>query len=389
MTVPAHESSTPDASSCAQSSDAQDDSGASSQDIVAAGKQLRCRVARAIGDAFTLYTEQQQQARHTVFGLSMSGLGACRRRSAYQLAKVAPSDPELAMSGQKRPANLGTMIHAGLLPALATVLGGHEEIPIDLVVPVDDGVVHIPGRTDMYWPEARCLLDLKTVGEHKLADRVAYGVPQDHQLQVSGYAMGAEQNGHPVDWVGWVYLDRASGEDYVIIEAFTDEHRGLVADRCRELVNYATSPADAPRDGPGPGVRAANAICNSCAWLKECWGPTAAAGVPGAQSSRVEDFGGMQQVLIGYLHARDDEKSARQRKEFYRELITGNAPGVYGRARWLMSKPSSAVDGAACAEIVRAAGLSVPMKPNEPRLVVAWVIPDQTEDDIAQGGEQT
>lgn len=352
--------------------------GAAHADLAAQSQALTRRVAVAVGRAFCLFTEQQQSQRHNLYGLSMSGLGGCSRRAAYALAEVPPSDPAAATTGENRAANLGTMIHAGYLPALASVLGAREEIRIDLAVDAEDRQVVIPGRSDLYWPGEQLLLDLKTVGGHKLSARVADGPTWPHRVQVCGYALGAEQQGHPVRWVGWLYMDRATGEAYVIIEPFTDEQRQLVVDRCIELVNYAAFPHDAPRDGPGPGSKPANAMCNGCPWLRECWGPTAQPGVAGAQSTKVDDFGGMEQVLAAYIKARDAEAAASDRKDFYRELFRGNEQGVYGRAQWRLTRPSRTVDKNACVDMVRADGREPPRRTGEPRLMVSWVVPDQT-----------
>lgn len=346
---------------------------------IATTEDLTAAVAMAVGRAFSRFNEKRQRARRDLFGLSMSGLGACRRRAAYQLAGVEPSDPALAIEGEHRAASLGTMIHEGYLPELAEVLGGREEIEVTLRVNVGDTQLVVPGRTDMYWPDAKMLLDLKTVGEHKLGEVAGHGVFAEHLIQVAGYALAAEQDGKPVEWIGWIYIDRGTGTSYVVVEAFTDEIRQLVIDKCHELANYAVSPDDAPRDGAGPGDRTANMICNGCPWLRACWGEDATPGKAGAQASKVEDFGGMQEVLVGYLNARKAEAEAKERKDFYRELIVGNQPGTYGRARWTLTKPSKTVDKNACAKLVEESGQPLPKRSTEPRMVVAWVVPDQTQ----------
>lgn len=339
---------------------------------------LTTTVALAVGQAFTRFTEAHQRARRDLFGLSMSGLGGCRRRAAYQVARVEPSDPELATTGENRAANLGTMIHTGLLPELAAVLDGRDEVPVQARFDVDGTTITVPGSADLYVPGLRLLLDLKTTGEHKLGVVAGNGVYPEHLMQVSGYAIGLEEDGLPVDWIGWTYLDRGTGLSYVVIERFTDEHREQVRDRVRELVNYSASPDDAPRDGPGPGDRPANVVCNGCAWLRACWGSTAEPGVAGVQSTRVEDYGGMEEVLVSYLRAREDESRDGDRKEFYRELFAHNTPGTYGRARWYRTKATEVVDKDACVRIVKELGRRVPTKLGSSRVVVAWVVPDQT-----------
>lgn len=342
-------------------------------------ERLTVAVAVAAGRAFSLFTAKRQRARRSLYGLSMSGLGGCRRKAAYQLAGIEPSDPEVAVNGENRPANLGTMIHEGYLPELAEVLGASEEIEVELRVDLGDTEVVVPGRCDLYWPAAEIVLDLKTVGEHKLGQVVATGPYDEHRLQVAGYAMAAEGRGLKVSRIGWIYLDRGMGGSYVVIEEFTDLLRQEVIDKVGELANYALDPHSAPRDGPGPGDRAANMICNGCPWLRECWGEDAQPGVAGAQAKKVEDFGGMQEVLIGYLTARDAESAAKERKEFYRQLIIGNKTGTYGKARWYLTKSSKTVDKNACAKIVEASGSELPTRSTEPRMVVAWVPPDQTQ----------
>lgn len=348
-------------------------------DSSATVEELTTAVATAVGHAFRRFNEKRQRARRDLFGLSMSGLGGCRRRGAYQLAHVEPSDPSLAVEGEHRAANLGTMIHEGYLPELAEELGGREEIEVTLRVEVDGTQIVVPGRSDMYWPSAKMLLDLKTVGEHKLGEVAGHGVFAEHRVQVAGYALAAEQEGKPVEWIGWIYIDRGMGSSYVVIEPFTDEARQLVVEKCHELANYAASPHDAPRDGAGPGDRVANMICNGCPWLRACWGEEATPGTAGAQASKVDDFGGMQEVLVGYLNARRAEADAKERKEFFRELIVGNEPGTYGRVRWSLTKPSRTVDKNACAQIVEASGQALPKRATEPRMIVAWAVPDQTK----------
>lgn len=357
--------------------------------ITSAG-ELANAVATAVGCAFEVFTARAQSARSNLLGLSMSGLGGCRRQAAYRLAEVAPMDPAMAMSGENRTANMGTMIHDGLLPLLATVLGdsAQDETPVELRLTTSSGrEIVIAGRSDMYWGQAQAVIDLKTATEHKINKVLGSGPQYSHRVQVAGYALACEQAGLKVRWIAWIYLDRALGEQYVVAEEFTDELRELVRDKVEELVNYSAAPDDAPRDGPGPGPRWANMQCNGCPWLRNCWGETAEPGIVGAQLAKIEDYGGMENVLVQYLTALRAEGEARESKEFWKDFLDGAKPGVYGKAQWGRARPPApSIDKDACVELVRAAGMPVPMKQApRGRLSVRWALPAQSTRDA--GGE--
>lgn len=318
------------------------------------------RLHDAVGAAFTRFTEASQAQRDDVYALTMSGLGGCTRQAAYRLAKTPPSNE--AGPAQMREANIGTMIHTGLLPHLALLLGGTEEIDVELTV--DD--LRIKGRADLLAQPLRLLGDLKTVGAYKfglIGDSALYG----HRLQVAGYALAAVQAGTAIDWIAWLYLDRSSGADHIVVEPWTDDLVDLVEQRCAELATYASDPEAAPRDERGPGL---SVICDGCPWLRACWGEDAEPGVVGAQRILVRDHDGVSQALALYDAARAAKKQAEADQEFARAMFADYEPGSYGEFEFGWSSAAEVADKDAAVALLAQAGIPVPRKRGTRRLIV-------------------
>lgn len=321
----------------------------------------------AIGQAWREITARYQSERDPL-AFSMSALGSCRRQSAYRLAGTPPSEPVPGRDGdhgvdhdENRAANIGTMIHNELLPVLARLLGAEHEV--DLAAALDE--LRVEGRSDLYVESMRLVLDLKTAGTDKW--RALVDVLRAHRLQVGGYALGLAQAGKDVDWVAWAYLDRSSGQVFVVVEPFPGELLDLVEARAAELVTYARDPEGAPRDEHGPGL---SVICDGCLWLRTCWGEDARAGEVGAQRNLVHDNAEVAEALDQYKRATKDESDAAARKEFYKAMFSGFAPGSYGTWAFSFSKAKPVADKDAAVELLVAAGLDVPMKPGVKRLSV-------------------
>ncbi|MEU6932776.1 hypothetical protein AB0A05_26875 [Streptomyces sp. NPDC046374] len=320
-------------------------------------------IDKAVVDAYRLITAEAQGARPDVFGLSMSGLGGCRKQAAYRAAGTRPSDPDL-IQGENRAANHGTAIHKVLLPALARVLpgGGRHEVPVLLA---DGSTTGIPGTLDLAWRDV--IVDVKTVGEHKLDRALARGETFEHRMQVGGYALA-----HGARWVVWLYIDRATGQAGRIVEEFDAGFRAEVLQRVWEIQQLAESPDHAPRDEHGPGLSYA---CDDCPWLRRCWGRDARSGEPGAQSRIARRVAEVEHALGEYVAHRDEESRHKKWKAFWLQVATGGGrkPGPYGKWRFSRGDSSYGLDTKAVREDYANRGEVPPQKEQAPRVYVRRV----------------
>lgn len=322
--------------------------------------EVAARLRDAVAGAFAAFTADAQSQREDLYALTMSGLGGCTRQAAYRLARTPPSE-ELRF-GEMREANIGTMIHLGLLPHLAAQLGGAEEVPV--VFSTHELV--IKGRTDLYVEPLRTVADLKTVGLSKFGT-VGNTVNRAHRLQVGGYASAIVQSGQPVDWIAWIYLDRSGGGDKIIVERFDETLIATVDARLDELTTFAQSPDAAPRDERGPGL---SVVCDGCPWLRECWGADAEPGVVGAQRILVHDDEGVEEALRLYDDARARAREADEDKEFARAMFSASQPGSYGEWELRWSNPGETDDKDAAVKLLQEAGIPVPQRMTSRRLMV-------------------
>lgn len=307
----------------------------------------RQRLEAATRRAFTASSAARQRHPHH-FGLS--ALGACRRAGAYALSRTPPSDPDLPVR-EGRAANLGTWEHEGLLPLLAAELpGARVEVPVVLRW----AGLEIPGSIDLDDPWT--VVDLKTVGEYRLSGVLRTGSPYyQHRLQAGGYGLARLQEGRPPRYVGWHYLDRANGDECIVVEPFTNSFAEQVTDRVEELAELAEEPDSAPRDERGPGL---SFSCDECPWLRRCWGPDAEPG--STRALRVFDAPDIEEALLEYDAARAAESAAKKAKEYALAKVEGAAYGQYGRAELGRGKPSTAADPWAAVRKLKALGLDVP-----------------------------
>jgi hypothetical protein len=307
----------------------------------------RQRLADATRRAFIAVSRARQRHPHH-FGLS--SLGGCRRAGAYALSRTEPSDPDLPVR-EGRAANLGTWEHEGLLPALAAELpGARTEVPVTLRL----AGLAIPGSIDLDDPHT--VVDLKTVGEHRLAGVLRNGSPYyQHRLQAGGYGLARLQEGRPPRYVGWHYLDRANGEECIVVEPFTNRFAEEVVERVEELADWAQTPDEAPRDEVGPGLSFA---CDECPWLRRCMGPTAEPG--NTRAVQVHTDAEIEAARVEYDAARAAESAAKTAKKIALAKVEGNPTGQYGRASYKYGKAVTADDPYAAARKLRALGLEVP-----------------------------
>ncbi len=313
-------------------------------DIVAEDRQ---RIEQATKRAFLAESASRQRDPHH---FSLSKVGGCRRAAAYTIARTPVSDPDLPVS-EGRAANLGTWEHAGLLPRLAEQLpGAAVEVPVKLRLA---GLV-IPGSIDLDDPLT--VVDLKTVGEYRLSGVIRTNAAYyNHKMQGGGYALARLQEGRPPRSVAFHYLDRANGEECIVVNPFTNSYAAEVVDRVEEVVEMAESPDTAPRDERGPGL---SFSCDECPWLRRCWGPDAEPGDPKAVAVHTDPE--LEAALLLYDDARARESRAKDDKK-YAVALLGDAPyGKYGRATYKRGKPGNREDPHASARKLKALGLPVP-----------------------------
>ncbi len=286
----------------------------------------RDRLDGAVRRAFEATSAERQR---DPFHVGISSVGGCRRMIAYALSRTPVTEDWRPEEG--RAANLGTWEHEGLLPRLADQLpGSRHEVTVAAKVA---GLV-LPGHIDLDDPTT--VVDLKTVGEWRLSGVRWLGAAYyHHRVQVGTYALARLQEGRPPKWVAWLYLDRANGDQYIIVEPFTNALMLMVIDRITELRRWSVSPEEAPRDERGPGL---SIICNRCRWLRQCWGPDAVPEQVGGQ--RVHTNPEIEQALLDYVDAREREKAAKADKDLAEAKIGGNPYGTYGRASYKRDKDS-------------------------------------------------
>lgn len=306
----------------------------------------RSRIGGAVARAFQAESASRQRDPHHV---GISSVGSCRRAIAYALTRTPVSDEHGPEEG--RAANLGTWEHAGLLPRLAEQLpGSATEVKVSAKV---SGIV-LPGSIDLDDPTT--VLDLKTVGEWRLSGVRWRGAAFDnHRVQVGAYALARLQAGRPVTYVGWLYLDRANGDQYIIVERFTNALMMQVVDRVDDLVRCAQDPESAPRDERGPGL---SIICNRCPWLRQCWGEDAVPGEVGGQ--RVHTDPEIEQALLDYADARDRESTAKADKKLAEAKISGARYATYGRVEYKRGKDQTPEDPWASLRLLKSMGVEIP-----------------------------
>lgn len=323
-------------------------------------EELKQELRRAVGAAYRAFTADRQAERDDLYALTMSGLGGCTRQGAYRLSRTPPSE-DLVFS-EMREANLGTMLHLGLLPPLATELQGVDEVAVTLT---GHGLT-IKGRTDLYSAKLRAVIDLKTVGLSKFGG-LGDTVSRAHYMQIAGYAHAIVQSGQPVDWLAWIYLDRSGGAEHIIIEPFDEHATKQVDERLADLAAFAEQPGAAPRDERGPGL---SVVCDSCPWLRECWGADAQPGEASVQRILVHDNAGVARALQLYNDARKRESEASADKDFARAMFSSYEPGQYGELQFTWSQPSTTADKDAAVDLLVQAGIPVPQKTTVSRLIV-------------------
>jgi len=335
--------------------------------------QVSARIEAAVSQTFR---DCALENPHDPATLSMSGLGACARRGAYQIARYAPTNPG---APEKRAADLGTAIHAWLLPRLATTLGGRwTSIERDVVLTTAHG--RIPGTFDLDTlalaqsedaDAGSTLVDVKSVNRGRFDRVMATGeIFPEHFTQNLGYAVAKTQQGRPVQWAAWLYLCRDTGRTRTLTLEVTDELTALLHARVALLYSYALHPEFAPREERGPGL---SVVCDGCVFLTRCYGPTAVPGQSGAQSSLAASDPDVVDGARRFTEAREARLQWERIEKFW-ALVLADSAGIYTDGEHSAAigyhRGASRPDQAAMRQLLEQHGIPVPYTRNRPTMTV-------------------
>lgn len=328
------------------------------------GDEVNDLLGDAVATAFRVLTARGQEARgDALTALTISGLGRCVREGAYRLGGVEPSDPRLLASGENRQANMGSAIDAALVPTLAELLGGQAHVPVTLRLGDDE----VTGTADLVLP--RIVVDLKSARQSRMVGAIAGGPYDNHRRQVIGYAIGLVQAGTPIDWVSWLYLDRETGDEHLITEPLTLELQVWALRRAWEIQGWKDRPHMAPRTERGPGLSMA---CDSCGWLRKCWGTNARPHTAGPQRRLGRTVGDVARLLLRYAALGREGKAIEEERELIKTIFMhGSRPGNYGDLSWGLTRGYEETDAKAAADLLRQHGLTVPTRTRAGSLRVA------------------
>jgi hypothetical protein len=274
--------------------------------------------------------------------LSMSMLGVCRRQAAYAAAGY-DSGPDESTAA----ADVGSLIHAALLPRLADRAGGSHEVPVLLELCEEHGGRRwaIPGTADLVTEPV--VLDLKTVSDRHWA--ILRDLKRTWRFQVTAAALAV---GAPDAAV--LVLNRDTG-DWRIEEVDVDA-------TALELTDWLASVGDPDdptmRDHRGPGI---DRECDWCPFLAQCW-PEQPEG-QARQAVRLHEDASVTLAMESYDAARTRVADATADLEFWRAVLTGAPAGDYeGGWRLTWSKrTTSTLDRAEAERLLGEVGLPVPV----------------------------
>ncbi|MEU4095515.1 PD-(D/E)XK nuclease family protein [Streptomyces sp. NPDC026673] len=311
----------------------------------------------------------------------------CERRAAYIVAGTAPTD-----ESDKRAAILGTYIHEGLLGAARTEYGwlveravGDDTIRghIDAVQLDAATAARVPARhrPKVVAANGVTVEDVKTKTTF-LWDKVRRYGPTAAELRqvylyadllrtvgfedVRGQRYLAKLGPLEVARIRFRFVNRDNGEEHIEEFAFDP----MEATRARwwvQRVRELNSPEEARRDFDGPGV---DAMCDYCPFVTACWGLPNPPGTP-VQTVLIHDDADRAQALADYVRGHELETEGKKVKKLARAKIDTSLAGVYGgnELAWGGNNAKWDVDLQAMVDVHEEAGLTVPMVPDEKRMV--------------------
>nr|WTB35211.1 PD-(D/E)XK nuclease family protein [Streptomyces sp. NBC_00830] len=311
----------------------------------------------------------------------------CERRAAYVLFGATPTD-----QFEKRAAILGTYIHEGLLGAARTEYGwlveravaddtirGH----IDAVQLDEATAARVPAR---HRPKVAAehgvtVEDVKTKSTYLWEKVRRYGPSAAELRQVYLYADLLRTTGFEdvrgqrylaklgpleVARIRFRFVNRDNGEEH--IEEFDfDPNEATRARWWVQRVRELNSPEEGRRDFDGPGL---DAICDHCPFMTACWGLPQSPGAA-VQTVLIHDDADRAQALAEYVTGHELALQGNRMKVLARKKVDLSPAGVYGANElvWTGGNDVWAGDLQAMVDLHESAGLTVPMVPDEKRMV--------------------
>ncbi len=169
------------------------------------------------------------------------------------------------------------------------------------------------------------VLDIKTVSEYMFEKAKSEGPSRQQIWQVHLYSWllkEAREHGDSNGLVALLFVNRNNGDMYY----WEQEYDPFVTQQALDWIEECRAePENVERNYHGPGI---SFVCDSCKWLTACWGPERPDGKP-RQANDIKDDESVRRALQEYIEARDDEKNAKERKDFARALLSGAEPGNY------------------------------------------------------------
>ena len=265
-------------------------------------------------------------------GISFSQLGVCRRQASYAAR-------EGSLGGAASPsAQVGTLIHAALLPALARATGGFHEVRHEFM--------GVTGTVDLLTPEL--VMDLKTVSGRYWDSLASRGYPEKWFWQVTIGCLATERSAGAI-----MVLNRDTGA-WLIVPVDPSVH----AERMIAWIEAAqsTEPEMVTRERRGPGI---DMECDWCPFLSKCWPGTEA-----PQTAMVSDDASVVLALASYEKARVGEAEAKKDKAFWRAALDATPGGGYGAfmLTWTPGGVAEVADLDAASELLAQHGLAMPTK---------------------------
>lgn len=311
----------------------------------------------------------------------------CERRAAYVLFGVTPTD-----QSEKRAAILGTYIHEGLLGAARTEYGwlvesavaddtirGHiDAVQLDQATAARVPARHRPKVAAEYGVTVE---DVKTKSTYLWEKVRRYGPSAAELRQVYLYADLLRTTGFEdvrgqrylaklgpleVARIRFRFVNRDNGEE-LIGEFDFDPNEATRARWWVQRVRELKSPEEGRRDFDGPGL---DAICDHCPFMTACWGLPQSPGAA-VQTVLIHDDADRTQALEEYVQGHVLALQGNRMKALARKKVDLSPAGVYGANElvWTGGNEVWTGDLQAMVDLHESAGLTVPMVPDEARMV--------------------